>query len=181
MCFCGELRKPGQPYAANNLNQHQSVDDFDTPKYPKRNYEGTLDNDSTNTQLRFLAKVQAATPGKDGDAYRASFLKGIKYLLAAQFPNGGFPQVYPLEGGYHDAITFNDNAVSESAETLTWASEGKGDYAFVPADLRKQAGAAAAHALQCILISQIVINGKKTIVGAAGGCSDVCAGVGEEL
>ncbi len=124
---------------------------------------GTLDNDATNTELRFLAKVQAQTPGKDGDAYRASFLKGIRYLLAAQFPNGGFPQVYPLEGGYHDAITFNDNAVSESAETLTWVSEGKGDYAFVPADLRKQAGAAAAHALQCILVSQIVINGKKTI------------------
>ena len=124
---------------------------------------GTLDNDSTNTELRFLAKVQALTPGKDGDAYRASFLKGIKYLLAAQFPNGGFPQVYPLEGGYHDAITFNDNAVSESAETLTWVSEGKGDYAFVPADLRKQAGAAAAQALECILMSQIVIDGKKTI------------------
>ncbi len=163
MGFSGELRKPGQPYAADNLNKYPSADDFDTPKDPKWNYVGTLDNDATNTELRFLAKVQALTPGKDGDAYRASFLKGINYLLAAQFPNGGFPQVYPLEGGYHDAITFNDNAVSESAETLTWASEGKGDYAFVPADLRKKAGAAAAHALQCILVSQIVINGRKTI------------------
>ncbi len=163
MSFSGELRKPGQPYAADNLNKYPSADDFDTPKDPKWNYVGTLDNDSTNTELRFLAKVQALTPGKDGDAYRASFLKGIKYLLAAQFPNGGFPQVYPLEGGYHDAITFNDNAVSESAETLTWAADGKGDYAFVPADMRRQAGAAAAHALQCILISQIVINGRKTI------------------
>ena len=45
-----------------------------------------------------------------------------------------------LEGGYHDAITFNDNAVSESAETLTDVFEAKGDYAFVPADLRKLAG-----------------------------------------
>ena len=163
MSFSGELRKPGQPYAADNLNKYPSADDFDTPKDPHWNYVGTLDNDSTNTELRFLAKVQALTPGKDGDAYRASFLKGIKYLLGAQFPNGGWPQVYPLEGGYHDAITFNDNAVSESAETLTYVFEGKPDYGFVPADLRKQAGAAAAHALQCILISQVVINGKKTI------------------
>src|SRR5580704_418460 len=158
MSFAGELRKPGQPYAANNLNQFPDPNDFDKPKDPKWNYVGTLDNDSTNTQLRFLAKVSGQTPGKDGDAYRASFLKGVKYLLAAQYPNGGFPQVYPLEGGYHDAITFNDNAVSESAETLTWASEGKGDYAFVPADLRKKAGAAAAHALKSILKSQMVIN-----------------------
>jgi PelA/Pel-15E family pectate lyase len=163
MCFCGELRKPGQPYAADNLNKFSDANDFDKPKDPQWNYVGTLDNDSTNTQLRFLAKVQALTPGKDGDAYRASFLKGIRYLLAAQFPNGGWPQVYPLEGGYHDAITFNDNAVSESAETLTWVFEGKGDYAFVPADVRKKAGAAADHALQCILISQVVINGRKTV------------------
>jgi len=163
MSFSGELRKPGQPYAADNLNRYPSADDFDTPKDPHWNYVGTLDNDSTNTEIRFLAKVQAQTPGKDGDAYRASFLKGIKYLLAAQFPNGGWPQVYPLEGGYHDAITFNDNAVSESAETLTWVFEGKGDYAFVAADLRKQAGAAVAHALQCILVSQVVINGRKTV------------------
>ena len=163
MCFCGELRKPGQPYAADNLNKFSDPNDFDKPRDPQWNYVGTLDNDSTNTQLRFLAKVQALTPGKDGDAYRASFLKGIKYLLAAQFPNGGWPQVYPLEGGYHDAITFNDNAVSESAETLTYVFEEKPDYAFVPADLRKQAGAAAARALWCILVSQVVINGKKTV------------------
>jgi PelA/Pel-15E family pectate lyase len=163
MCFCGELRKPGQPYAADNLNKFSDPNDFDKPKDPKWNYVGTLDNDSTNTQLRFLAKVSGKTPGKDGDAYRASFLKGIKYLLAAQYPNGGFPQVYPLEGGYHDAITFNDNAVSESAETLTWVSEAQGDYTFVPADLRKKAGEAAAKALVCILKSQIVIGGKKTV------------------
>jgi PelA/Pel-15E family pectate lyase len=163
MSFAGELRKPGQPYAANNLNQFPDPNDFDAPKDPKWNYVGTLDNDSTNTQLRFLAKVSGQTPGKDGDAYRASFLKGVKYLLAAQYPNGGFPQVYPLEGGYHDAITFNDNAVSESAETLTWVSEGQGDYAFVPADLRKKAGEAAANALKCILKSQVVIAGKKTV------------------
>ncbi len=93
----------------------------------------------TNTELHFLAKVQASLPGKEGDAYRASFIKGIHYLLAAQYPNGGFPQVYPLEGGYHDAITFNDNAVSESAETLTDVAEAKPGYDFVAADLRKQA------------------------------------------
>jgi PelA/Pel-15E family pectate lyase len=162
MSFAGELRKPGQPYAADNLNRYPSAGDFDTPKDPHWNYVGTLDNDSTNTELHFLAKIAGKTPGKDGDAYRASFIKGIRYLLAAQFPNGGFPQVYPLEGGYHDAITFNDNAVSESAQTLSDVAEGKGDYAFVPDHLRKQAGEAAAGALKCILASQMIIDGRKT-------------------
>ena len=163
MGFSGALRLPGQPYAANNLNAFPDPNDFDKPVDPKWNYVGTLDNDSTNTELHFLAKVQATVPGKEGDAYRASFTKGIRYLLAAQYPNGGFPQVYPLEGGYHDAITFNDNAVSESAETLSDVAEAKPGYDFVPADLRKQAAAAADHALQCILKSQTTIDGKKTI------------------
>jgi PelA/Pel-15E family pectate lyase len=163
MGFSGPLRLPGQPYAANNLNAFSDPNDFDRPRDPQWNYVSTLDNDATNTELHFLAKVQATMPGKDGDAYRASFIKGIRYLLAAQYPNGGFPQVYPLEGGYHDAITFNDNAVSESSETLSDVAEAKPGYDFVPADLRKQAAAAVDRALQCILVSQIVIDGKKTI------------------
>ena len=106
---------------------------------PHWNYVGTLDNDATNTELHFLVLVSGATPGAAGGAYRASFLRGIRYLLAAQFPNGGWPQVWPLEGGYHDAITFNDNAVTESAETLTAVAEGAGNYSFVPAVLRLNA------------------------------------------
>ena len=93
MGFSGALRLPGQPYAANNLNAYPDPNDFDKPRDPQWNYVGTLDNDATNTELHFLAKVQAQAPGKEGDAYRASFIKGIHYLLAAQFPNGGFPQV----------------------------------------------------------------------------------------
>ncbi|MGA1981994.1 MAG: pectate lyase [Acidobacteriaceae bacterium] len=164
MGFSGALRLPGQPYAANNLNVvNIQPNDFDLPKDPKWNYVSTLDNDATNTELHFLAKVQVSLAGKEGDAYRASFIKGIHYLLNAQFPNGGFPQVWPLEGGYHDAITFNDNAVSESAETLSDVAEAKPGYDFVPAELRKQAAAAVDRALQCILASQTVIDGKKTI------------------
>jgi PelA/Pel-15E family pectate lyase len=158
-----EARLPGQSYTANNISRFLGSDDFDAPKDPKWNYVGTLDNDATNTELHFLALVSGKTPGAGGDKYRASFLRGVKYLLAAQFPNGGWPQVWPLEGGYHDAITYNDNAVTESAETLTDAANGEGDYSFVPAKLRRKARAAAARALQCILATQIVVDGTKTV------------------
>jgi PelA/Pel-15E family pectate lyase len=159
----GSPRARGQSYTTNNLSRYPGVDDFDAPKDPHWNYVGTLDNDATNTELHFLALVSGATPGADGDAYRASFLRGIRYLLAAQFPNGGWPQVWPLEGGYHDAITFNDNAVTESAELLTAVAGGTGDYAFVPTELRQKAKAAADHALQCILATQIVVKGQRTV------------------
>jgi hypothetical protein len=123
--MAGAPRAKGQGYTSNNLSQHLGVDDFDAPRDPQWNYVGTLDNDATNTELHFLAGLSAAFPGKDGDGYRASFLRGVEYLLRAQYPNGGWPQVWPLEGGYHDAITFNDDAVTESAELLTLVAAGE--------------------------------------------------------
>jgi PelA/Pel-15E family pectate lyase len=159
----GDVRARGQSYTPDNLSKHPGADDFDTPKDPRWNYVGTLDNDATNTELHFLVLVSGAMSGADGEVYRASFLRGVRYLLAAQFPNGGWPQVWPLEGGYHDAITFNDNAVTESAETLTAVAAGAGGYTFVPAELRRQAAASAGHALQCILAAQVVVKGKQTV------------------
>ena len=160
----GALRLPGQAYVPNNISHYLSPGDFDTPRDPAWNYVGTLDNDATTTELRFLALVAKQAPGAAGDAYRASFLRGVRYLLAAQFPNGGWPQVWPLEGGYHDAITYNDDAVTLAAELLT-AVGGDGKYSFVPQDLRVQAAAAARHALDCILATQVVVNGHRTIWG----------------
>ena len=164
----GPPRLPGQSFTSNNLSKYLGPDkdgkpDFDQPANPNWNYAGTLDNDATNTELHYLAKISTAYPGPEGDAYRKSFIRGVYYLLNAQYPNGGWPQVWPLEGGYHDAITFNDNAVTESASLLHDASTGEGDYSFLPADLRKRAGAAADHAIAIILKAQVVVNGKKTV------------------
>lgn len=161
----GPLRLPGQPWASDNNSKHLSENDFDAAHDPKWGYVGTLDNNATITELRFLAKVSRQTPGAEGEPYRQSFLKGVRYLLAAQFPNGGWPQVWPLEGGYHDAITYNDNAVSEAAYLLTEVSEAKPDFAFVPAELRAKAGAAARKGREVIVASQIRVNGQPTIWG----------------
>jgi Pectic acid lyase len=169
----GPARLRGQSYATANLAPVGSgPGDFDEAADENWHYVGTLDNDATNTELHFLAELSAALPGHEGDAYRAAALRGIEYLLHAQFPNGGWPQVWPLEGGYHDAITFNDDAVTESAEVLTLAAKGARvaaekeedeissarvpgtaeesqqpmeDYSFVPASLRMKAKAALRH------------------------------------
>jgi PelA/Pel-15E family pectate lyase len=154
------VRKPGERVAPNNLSAHLGPGDFDTPHDPKWNYVGTLDNDATTTELQFLAKVIAA---KGGDAYQAAFLHGIDYLFAAQFPNGGWPQVWPLEGGYHDAITFNDGAVTETLELLQSVAEGKDAFAFVPENVRARATASVAKGIECILATQITENGRRTV------------------
>ncbi len=158
-----EPRKPGEKYGPDNVSKFLSPGDFDTPLDPDWNYIGTIDNDATITQIEFLAKVISVVGAKDAEAYRASFLRGIDYLLAAQFPNGGWPQVWPLEGSYHDAITYNDSAMVQVMDIMWHVADGSDDYAFVPQDLRKRAGASFERGMKCILATQIVSGGKLTV------------------
>jgi PelA/Pel-15E family pectate lyase len=152
-------RRKGESFAPNNLSHYLGPDDFDTPADPHWNYVGTLDNDATTTELHFLAKVIGAA--KDNARYRACFLRGIDYLFAAQFPNGGWPQVWPLEGGYHDAITFNDGAVTETLELLADVAKRKDVFRFVPAEVAKQARSSVARGIDCILATQITVWGQQ--------------------
>jgi PelA/Pel-15E family pectate lyase len=154
-----EPRRPGEAYVPNNISKYLSVGDFDTPLEPEWNYVGTIDNDATMTQIHFLAKVITAIGVKDSAPYNASFLRGMDYLFAAQFPNGGWPQVWPLEGGYHDAITYNDDAMTQVMELMRQAADGREEFAFVPQQLRARADASFTRGIQCILASQIVVNG----------------------
>src|SRR5262249_53766787 len=80
-----------------------------------------------------------------------------------QFPNGGWPQVWPLEGGYHDAITFNDGATGQTLELLRDVADGKDPFAFVPEGMRKRARASLAKGLACILAAQVKVNGHGTV------------------
>jgi PelA/Pel-15E family pectate lyase len=73
-----------------------------------RGRANSLDNEATTLPMAFLARVAHAT----GEAkYRDSFLRGVDYLLAAQYPNGGWPQFWPLRDGYYSRITYNDGAM----------------------------------------------------------------------
>lgn len=161
----GALRVPGQPWAGDNNSHFAAPGDFDTARDEHWHYVGTLDNDATITELQFLARVITALPGDDGQPYRTAFNKGAAYLFNAQFPNGGWPQVWPLEGGYHDAITFNDDALVHAAELMSDIASGTGEYAFVPEATRQQAAAARDRAIACILTTQVTVNGRRTVWG----------------
>jgi PelA/Pel-15E family pectate lyase len=156
----GPPRQPGQRYANNAETMTVGTGSFDEPRDRDWTFVGTLDNDATHTEIRFLARVNQQRPS---DACQAAILKGIRYLLMAQYPNGGWPQNYPLEGGFHDGITFNDEAVSEAARLLQDVAGAAPEFAFVPAALRRQAGAAAARAIDLILAAQVKVDGRLTI------------------
>jgi len=155
----GPPRLPGQRYSNNAETMTVGSGSFDEPRDRYWTFVGTLDNDATHTEIRFLARVNQQRPN---EACRAAILKGLNYLLMAQYPNGGWPQNYPLEGGFHDGITFNDEAVSEAAALLQEVAEAKPGFAFVPEPLRRQAGAAATRAVDLILAAQVEVQGRLT-------------------
>jgi PelA/Pel-15E family pectate lyase len=111
------------------------------------------------TQLRFLARVQTAA----GQArFKEAFLAGLDYLFAAQYPNGGWPQFFPLRADYSRRITFNDDAMVNVLEVMREASEGRGSMAFVDQARRERAAAAVARGIAVIVAAQIKVAGKLT-------------------
>ena len=156
----GAVRLPGQAYVSNNSNAAARPGDFDPSL--SWHYVGTIDNDATTHEIRFLAKVATGLGrGAAAAPYRTSAARGVRYLLDAQYPNGGWPQVWPLEGGYHDAITLNDNAMAQVLDLLTDVAGGQGDFAVMPDAIRSQARAAAARGVDCILAMQVVRDGRR--------------------
>jgi PelA/Pel-15E family pectate lyase len=163
--FAQHRRAPGEAFAPDNRSLYLGELDFDAPHAGPWNYVGTFDNGATTTQLRYLAKVIAATGPAGSAAYRSSFLRGLDYIFNAQYPNGGWPQVWPLQGGYHDAITFNDGAMINLLALLRDAAAATNEFAFVPQQYRRQATDSLQRGLDCIVASQIVVNGRRTAWG----------------
>ena len=119
----------------------------------------TFDNGATTNELRFLARAFRAT---NEPRYQHAFLKGLSHILEAQYPNGGWPQFYPLSKGYRRHITFNDNVMSRILELLRDVSESS-DYRFLKTEDRTKVEAALTKGIDCILRTQIKQNGKLTV------------------
>ena len=128
---------------------------------------GTFDNDSTIYEMRFLALVSTALGDTDRSrAWRASFMRGLDCVFAAQYPNGGFPQTYPLVGWYHDAITYNDDADVHILELLRDIADRKPEFAFVPADQAALARSRLDRGIRCVLVTQLTEpDGRRTVWG----------------
>ena len=129
----------------------------------EENYIPTFDNNATSTQLQLLAQAYRVTKKK---VYLSAFERGVKLIVDAQYPNGGWPQNYPIVGGYHDHITYNDNLIKQLMELLYNISTGKNEFAFTSKKLRKQAQVTFEKGLECIKKTQVVTNGQLTIWGA---------------
>jgi PelA/Pel-15E family pectate lyase len=124
------------------------------PKIP----DSTIDNGSTVTQIRFLDRVFAAA-GETRD--REAAVRGVDYLLAAQYMNGGWPQFYPLRNDYSRHITFNDDAMMGVVSLLEEIAAGRA--VSTAGDARRsRASTAIERATDLVLRAQVRVNGQLT-------------------
>jgi PelA/Pel-15E family pectate lyase len=136
------------------------LDDAARSRLTNRPDEGTIDNGATVSQLRFLARALAET---NDERARDAAMKGLDYLLAAQYETGGWPQIWPNPRGYHAHITFNDNAMAGVLMLLRDVSLGAAPFDFVDPRRRRTASAAIAKGIDCILKCQVIVDGRRTV------------------
>ncbi|MCF3649210.1 pectate lyase [Synoicihabitans lomoniglobus] len=120
----------------------------------------TIDNGATTTQLRLLARVAAAI---DDETLREAVRRGLRYLLDAQYENGGWPQFYPLRSGYYTHITYNDDAMIDVLEVVRDAAAGEGEWADVAfPSMSAELQRAVERGVACLLATQVRVDGQLT-------------------
>ncbi len=120
----------------------------------------TIDNGATHSEIRILARAFRVT--KD-ERYSDAVLKGLKFLYDAQYANGGWPQRFPLEKNYGRHITYNDDAMISVMRVLRDIRDGKSDFAWLDDAQRKRAAESLAKAIDCVLATQIKVDGKPAV------------------
>lgn len=96
--------------------------------YGNATFDDRVTQDAAGFLLRFYNVTKKA-------AYREPLLKALDFVLTAQYPNGAWPQRYPLRDDYaHDGFpdytsfyTLNDGAAQANVELLLDAYEAFGD------------------------------------------------------
>ncbi len=75
----------------------------------------TLDDCTTQGALDFLMSMDEVL---DEPWLSEAIRVGLAYMLESQFPNGAWPQCYPLRGRFYDYYTFNDKAINDCIKVM---------------------------------------------------------------
>lgn len=128
----------------------------------ERTDDSTIDNGATSQQMKFLARLYQQTGDKQ---VRDAFRRGVAFLLSGQYDDGGWPQFWPNPQGYQVHITFNDDAIYNTLTMFRDMVELKEPYQGKLTDktLRSRMQTAFDKGVECILATQIRVNGQPTI------------------
>ncbi len=131
----------------------------DSLKKVKDKTNTTFDNGATHSHVEYLAKAYSVTKI---ERFKDGCLRGIDFILAAQYPNGGFPQFFPDTSGYRKHITFNDGAMIGVMKVLHDIIQYKHWYSFVDSVRYKKVKRAFDKAVSCVLKCQTIQDNKLT-------------------
>ena len=92
----------------------------------------TFDDEGTAESCQLMLRIYLEKKDK---AFKPALDKAIQFVLDAQYPNGGWPQRFPLSGGFENHghadytgyITFNDGVVDENIKFLIMVWQTLGD------------------------------------------------------
>jgi len=113
----------------------------------------TFDNGTIYTHIAALSVIYKAT---HTEKYRDAAIKGLHFLLKAQYGNGGWPQYYPIEkNNYSSEITYNDGAFEGIMELLRDMLTGLPQYDYLEAADRQKVEQAFNKGIDCIVKTQI--------------------------
>lgn len=93
----------------------------------------TLDDNTTQGALDFLLDLDNAL---DEPWLDEALEIGLNFLLESQLEAGGWPQYYPLIGGYHDFYTFNDGVTNQAMGVMLKAYDKTSDPRYIESVLR---------------------------------------------
>ncbi|MGR3811997.1 pectate lyase [Jiulongibacter sp. NS-SX5] len=120
----------------------------------------TIDDQTTTGEIKDLLKAYQKTGNNN---YLKAAEAGLEYLLAAQNDKGGWPQTYPRSNSYHKHITFNDEAMIDVMWILRGVALSESLYEPLSMNYKKQAEEGLERGVECILRTQYVQNGQKTV------------------
>lgn len=114
---------------------------------------------ATVNEMRFLARVQQVRPDT---AHVQAIDRGLGFILAAQYPSGGWPHSWPVfVNAYDHQATFKDDEMVDLMTLLREVATAPG-FRGLPSQRRAAAQAAFDRGLDFILKSQIRVDGKLT-------------------
>jgi len=121
--------------------------------------DANIDNGSTAKEIRYLVKTYKKI---NNPKYLEAAENGIRFLLKAQYKNGGWPQYYPDKSLYRAEVTYNDNAMINTLNVLQDVALKQNDLDIVNAELIEPSAKAVSKGIECILKTQIKVNDKLT-------------------
>tara|TARA_R110001592_G_C13190615_1_gene752591 strand:+ start:11073 stop:12296 length:1224 start_codon:yes stop_codon:yes gene_type:complete len=139
-------------------SEAQDAKTYDSISYGKHSHRSaSLDNGATHSYIRLLVRLAIVTKEQK---YISSVLKGMHYLLDAQYYSGGWPQNYPNTNQYGGHITLNDGAMLGALLTLEDTLNFK-PY-FIDKVLRQKLIKAYEKGIKFLIDYQVTVKGVKT-------------------